>query len=131
MMGWIRHSGQGRRLLAAATLLALAIRLAVPVGFMPTTTQQGVVIAICTSDGMKSLALDLGQHQPDGNGQAGSDHCIFASGLSTALAGSARIVLPMAFIPGETIQLGRAIAHLTVNRLAAPPPPSQAPPAQA
>lgn len=130
MQSLVRTSRIGRPLFAALVLLALAIRVAVPTGFMPTATERGVVVSICTGEGVLSHVIDLGDQDSGAKQQGGQSHCLFASAFGGALlpdlAGEARQLWMPALV-----SLGTAIAHLTIHRLAAPPPPSQAPPARA
>ena len=112
-------------------LLALTVRLLVPTGFMPDTSQGGFRIILCTGDGMVTAWLGADGKLNDGKPtpkKPANEQCAFA-----ALAGSfvapetssheLRVVVPeMAeFASPKTVAVGRG--------LAAPPPPSTGPPA--
>lgn len=129
MNGWIRQSRTGRALLAAAMLLALVLRMAIPTGFMPSVSAHGVAIQICSETGGKTVLLDLGEKAPGDSRHAADSPCVFASTLGHGLLAAAELLGIQPFVYGMTILVGAAIADLTVHRLAAPPPPSQAPPA--
>lgn len=125
----IRASQTGRDLFAVLLLCVLAIRIAIPVGFMPTATAGGLTFSVCAESGLGKLTA--GQDDPAQKQHQGAKDCAFAIALGGGLIGADAPALPpeaprFAYIP-ET----RAIADLTVHRLAAPPPPAQAPPARA
>ncbi|MCP1472119.1 hypothetical protein J3E64_003834 [Sphingobium sp. OAS761] len=130
MTGGIRQSRGLRRIFALALLCVLAVRIAVPTGFMPTQTIHGVVISLCTGQGAVQMVLPVkGQDKPDHSDQ--TKDCPFAAGIGgplmhpTAAPPAASVALEL------PVMLSRAIADLTVHRLAAPPPPSHAPPPDA
>lgn len=131
MAGWIRESRGGRNILAVLFALVLAIRIAIPTGFMPTAAPSGIVITVCTGMGEAKAFLPIEKKgDQDRHGTAESP-CTFAAGLGSGftapdLAGPAPVIAPLAAAPAS-----RAIADLTVHRLAAPPPPAHAPPAHA
>lgn len=130
MRRFMQTSRTGRPLFAVLVLLALAMRVAVPAGFMPTATDRGVVVSICTGDGVLSHVIDLGDKGSGEKQQGGQGHCLFASATGGTLAPDPLGDVRMLWMPA-VLTLGAAVAHLTVHRLAAPPPPSQAPPARA
>lgn len=126
----IRRSRGAKGLFALLMLCALAIRVAIPTGFMPTRGVHGIVITLCTGQGAVKAMLPVEKQGdlPDHQGKAGD--CAFAAGLGGGL-----IVPPVAPISAALPALplliaSRAITDLTVHRLAAPPPPAQAPPAR-
>ncbi len=129
-MRWMGTGRLGRPLFAALVLLALAMRVAVPAGFMPTATERGVVVSICTGEGVLSHVIDLGIKDTGEKQQGTQSHCLFASAAGGALLPEMLGDAPFVWLP-TVLVLGAAVPHLTVNRLAAPPPPSQAPPARA
>ena len=116
-------------------LCALAIRVAIPTGYMPTQGADGILVSLCTEQGIVQAVLPIGKSgqpaQDDGDhGKAKDGACTFAAGLGGALLAatvSGIAPAPMAFAPQRA---DNAIADLTVHRLAAPPPPAQAPPAR-
>ncbi|MEN9683527.1 MAG: hypothetical protein RLZZ427_1278 [Pseudomonadota bacterium] len=133
MSAWIRQSQVGRSLLMLAVLLAvllaLATRVLVPTGFMPTAASAGLTVTLCAETGGKSVTIDLGKPAPAGKPHAAEALCGFAAGLGQGLLGSAAVpVLSAPFSPVPML-LGVTLARFTVHRLAAPPPPAQAPPA--
>jgi hypothetical protein len=120
--------GTHRHIALALVVLALFARLAVPAGYMPESTSQGMVISMCTGQGAVSVTLP-GEHKAPLQHKTGTEMpCAFAAGLGNAIASSVGILVAPLFV-AFALPTGRAIADLTVNRLAAPPPPSQAPPA--
>lgn len=122
------QASAGRAIFAALMLLALVMRMAVPTGFMPTASGDGVIVSICTGDGPLTRVIDLGDKKHSKDPQQNSQgFCTFAASLGGGLASeppALPLSLPFALAP----MLGTAIADLTVHRLAAPPPPSQGPP---
>lgn len=132
MNHWIRQSQAGRGLFALLILCALAIRVAIPTGFMPTQSLHGIVISLCTGEGAVKAILPIQKDgEPADHRKSVGGECSFAVGLGGGLLVAmpvAAIATPMLFVPRGT---SRAIADLTVHRLAAPPPPSQGPPARA
>jgi hypothetical protein len=126
----LRESRALRGLLAVMCALVLAIRLGAPAGFMPTATAQGVVVTLCSGGEPQSITVDLGTKAPAQKHQAADAPCAFAAAPAVALAG---LDAPAPIGPASPRQAapGRAIAHLTPHRLAAPPPPAQGPPAAA
>ena len=129
MTTWIRKSRAGKSLFALAMLLALSLRILIPTGFMPTATASGVVIALCSEADGKTVALDLGRKVPSEKQHTAGSPCVFAAGLGQGALTASELPTTLPFIYGLTIFVGTFIADLTVNRLAAPPPPSQGPPA--
>ena len=130
MFAALSHNTMGQRLFAFAAVLALALRIAIPAGFMPAATSQGMVVAICTGQGTQQLTIDLGKHAPDRGSKAANEHCLFSASAGHLLfpAMSVAIASPA---PIVAVATSAAIADLTVHRLAAPPPPSHAPPSRA
>lgn len=113
----------------------LMLRVLIPSGFMPALDHGRIVVAICSGDGPErtiSLAVaDQGDERGSDNApQDGSDgSCPFA------LLGATPLV-PGSTAPhfAEVIRTGRPPVMATVTAvpgrgLAAPPPPSHAPPA--
>jgi hypothetical protein len=129
MSAWIRQSQFGRSLLMLAILLALAMRVLVPTGFMPKAAGGGLTVTLCAETGGKNVIIDLGKPVPAGKPRAGEGLCGFASGLGQGLLGVDAVpVLSAPFSPAPLL-LGTTLARFVVHRLAAPPPPSQGPPA--
>ncbi|PSO10583.1 MULTISPECIES: DUF2946 family protein [unclassified Sphingobium] len=132
MNRWIRQPGRCRGLFALLMLCALAIRIAIPTGFMPTQGADGIVISLCTGQGAVKAVLPLDKGgQPSDHHQSQGGECNFAAGLGGGLLTPVLSLLPLLPVPVASQVTDRAIADLTVHRLAAPPPPSQGPPARA
>ena len=130
MNAWVRESNAGKSLFAITVLLALSLRILIPTGFMPTVSAQGLVVELCSGVSGKTVTIDLGKKRPGETQQhAAENPCVFAGGLSHGLLASDELPAILPFVYGLTIFIGTAIADLTISRLAAPPPPSQAPPA--
>ena len=128
-MGRMANSGaaNGRGAGFGLALLALLVTILVPPGYMTAAGQGGPSLVICTGHGPLSFAAsDLnGSHKAP---KARPDNpCAFAGhGIAEAGGPAPALSAPTYFIH-PTIQSVRA--DLTPGRgLAAPPPPSQAPP---
>lgn len=127
----IRESQAGKALFALAVLLALCVRVLIPTGFMPTASADGIVIQLCSDTGGKTLLVNV-KSGTQGDKQRTTDgSCAFASGLGHGLIAPLDWAADLPFLYVLTTVAGRAIADLAVHRLAAPPPPSQGPPARA
>ena len=110
--------------------LALFLRILIPTGFMPTVGSHGLVVDLCSGMDGKTVAIDLGNNAPvEKPHHAGDGPCVFATGVGHGLLASTELPAVVPFLFGVTIFVGTAIADLTINRLAAPPPPSRGPPA--
>lgn len=130
MNAWVRESKAGKSLFAIAVLLALSLRILIPTGFMPSVSAHALVVELCSGVSGKTVTIDLGKKRPGETQQhAAENPCVFAGGLSHGLLASDELPAILPFVYGLTIFIGTAIADLTISRLAAPPPPSQAPPA--
>lgn len=132
MQSWIRQSQAGRGLFALLVLCALAIRIAIPTGFMPTQSIHGIVISLCTGQGAVKAVLPIEKgSEPADHEKSKGGECTVAAGLGGGLLASTAVAAMAIPMPMAPLVSGRAIADLTTHRLAAPPPPSQAPPARA
>ena len=130
MNAWVRDSKAGKSLFAIAVLLALSLRILIPTGFMPTVSSHGIVVELCSGMSGKTVTIDIGKKSNGDGGQHNAENpCAFAAGLGHGLISAADLPTIQPFIFGLTIFVGTAIADLTISRLAAPPPPSQGPPA--
>lgn len=121
-----------RPVVLAIVALALAVRLAIPAGWMPIAEGDGTMrVTICSGMGAVPAWIDRSGrlHEEDPSGKAGADQpCAFA-GL--AMAGDLP-ALPMAVAPQLAATAERSVAWgiVTIGRgLAAPPPPQTGPPA--
>lgn len=122
----------GPRLFALLAILALAMRVAVPAGWMPTTD---LGLAVCTGEGMvaaptawaEDWAKRLGKPAPQKT--TTTDHpCAFAS-AGTALAEPFPAPAPVLLAATEAPAPARPRALTPGRGLAAPPPPPTGPPA--
>jgi hypothetical protein len=131
MNGWIRRSQGARGIFALLLLCALAIRVAIPTGFMPTQSVHGLVITLCTGEGAVKAMLPIQKDAAPGDHRGKAGDCAFAVGLGGGMIAPPDALLAVeASLPLPLLASG-AIADLTVHRLAAPPPPAQGPPARA
>jgi hypothetical protein len=127
------------RLLMVFALIAMAIRAAVPVGFMLAPEHgRWVAVTMCSGSGLTQMALNLdtGEHR---NGDAPAEHdedaavhhaaCVFATvaNLAPPVAGAA-LSLPLTAVADAAPSLSPSVG---IGRgLAAPPPWATGPPAQ-
>jgi hypothetical protein len=109
--------------------LALAIRVLVPAGYMPSDGK-GLEITLCTGDGMVSAWVDeqgnlhKGEKAPDGKG----DHpCAFAGVGALAEADSPADAINLPAL-SSSVQPIRSDHAFLGRGLAAPPPPQTGPP---
>jgi len=122
MGGARRHIGTSFGLTAA--LLALWLRLLMPVGWMPVASADRITYVMCGSS-HSVKAVDGEAPVPKQNG---SDHCAFAN-MTPALAGSPVLLVLPVMIPALVLgslpglrQLGQMLAWLR--------PPLRGPPAR-
>jgi hypothetical protein len=123
-----------RRVPVAAAMLALALQLMFPAGFMAADPGQahGLPIVICTAQGQVSVnwdgavAADSGAHKSKVPGQSMAG-CPFAGhAAASAPPAPAIIATPVAF--AAYLAPARAYAVFPGRGLAAPPPPAIGPP---
>lgn len=131
MTGWIREARGGRSMLVLLFAFVLAIRVAIPTGFMPTSSPHGIVVSVCTGMGETTLFLPIEREgDADRHGPA-EGPCTFAASLGAGLLAPVPAGTALPVTIAQTAPASRAIADLTVHRLAAPPPPALGPPARA
>jgi hypothetical protein len=112
--------------------LALAFRLAMPTGFMPVASAQGVVISVCSAFGVAEAVIPFSPDKEQRDAPArGPGPCLFAASL-----GGGHDTPPEPRVPAtRTLPAGPQppgiVARAIVPRLAAPPPPALGPPATA
>ncbi len=112
------------RLLLLLMAAALALRVAVPAGFMPVADEQGLRVEICTGSGPLTVEIDPGSKDR----QEQRDPCPY--GLA---AGPALLLPPLPALPAAPLALtpppypGLAAARLAAWR--ALRPPARGPPA--
>jgi hypothetical protein len=118
--------------LLALMVFALAMRMIVPMGWMPSVVAGQTVITLCTGAGMVEAWVDADgkiHKQSPAKKAAGDQPCAFA-GLNAAADTPALDVasLPLPFAP--QMPQSNAVAAVAIGLgLAAPPPPATAPPA--
>lgn len=125
--GW---TGLRRGAAIFAAVLALALNVFVPQGFMPGT-ETGRALVLCTGNGPVLIASDIvgsardsGSHTPKSKADG---PCAFAGhGAAPPLATGAVLASDLVRW-SPAVDLGRQ-SVLPRPSLAAPPPPSQAPP---
>lgn len=121
-----------KRLALAVFLAAVLLpRLIIPTGYMPRASASGFTITMCGGMAPVIVAIsgDTKKSTPT------HDPCIKPCLFSAAVSQAALDVFPSAIAAlswlSHDFEIPRTLAHLTANRLAAPPPPSQAPPVTA
>lgn len=131
-------SGGLRALAGMLLVLAVAVRVAVPAGYMLAEDTSGQIqIELCTEHGVVSRTLDLatgnyvepGGDNPADDAQKTLKSCVFAAG--------AQIAMPAANLPDlqqlrviREAGLHHPVAFELASRLAAPPPYPTGPPAR-
>ncbi len=132
MNGGGRQSQAVRGLFALLVLCALAVRIAIPAGFMPVQSSHGIAISICTGHGAVSAVLPIEKHEdPAGHDQPQNDQCAFAAGLGGGLLAAVATTSDGGIVLADPLVAGRASGILAIQRMAAPPPPSRGPPTRA
>ncbi len=115
-------------------LLLLATSLLMPRGFMPARDAHGVIrVMLCTGTGPVSMTMvipfDKDHQDHDGHKDGQPDKtCAFASNAAP-LAAADNVRLPAPIAEFDLHRNGAPLVGLAPGRgMAAPPPPSQAPP---
>ena len=123
-----------RRALAALSLLALASKIMVPTGYMPGT-RLAAPIVLCPSGGpVPSVAMDGGGGHADHGKPSKTPHD--GRGYQCDFAGLGATGLPAPFDEPAVAPIGMVTTHPLApashgapgRGMAAPPPPSHAPP---
>ena len=125
-----------RRLATALLVLTMALRVVVPVGFMPVLSGGGIVMTICSSAAplaMVTAHAATGHHEPgDPQGsdkQAGrSQPCTFAALSSPGLAAEAPLLPAQAILIALDIASWIPALPPTVSRPYLNPPTTGPPP---
>ena len=103
--GWLR--GRGCRGWVARLLFpALALRLLVPAGFMPSASDGvGLTMQMCHGDAQSSVVIRLnhGENPPGHRGAPHDAPCVFAASAATAPP-------PMAVVPLEAAALQEPVS---------------------
>lgn len=129
MLGKLRSRTAARDALALLAFLALSLKILFPPGFMPGSSIAQPIV-ICSGQMPTGMVMDVGdQRRPDKAPHGGVDHlCPFAVNAATPIVpdvplaqASAPYSAFLSFAPpAPTVAPGRGMA--------APPPPSHAPP---
>lgn len=130
-MVFVRRLLLQRSLVAAMIVVAaLAMRMLVPGGFMPTIDHGRMMISICTGSGPATVAMDVPGMEHHDRGDAAESGCAFADLALPAIGGADPVQL--AEILAYVLALGLIIA-LTVPVAPAVRwrPPLRGPPATA
>jgi hypothetical protein len=123
------RTGARRHVFLTLAVLALALKVLIPAGFMPGPAH-GAPLVLCTGHGAVAIdAADLAGKKSPANKPAPNAPCAFA-GHGAAAAPPDLTPVGVAIRPPEPILAQPlATAGLTPGRgLAAPPPPSRGPP---
>ena len=129
-MGWGRNRSQGwRSVCLTLTLLALALKVLVPQGYMVSERGPGFPLVICTGHGPLTLNED-GHGVPKDPIQKKSDAPCTGAGAVTPVTPSAlTAVSELIVLVAEDLHSDKALDLIPGRGLAAPPPQSHAPPA--
>lgn len=130
MLGRLRGRTGVRRALVLLAFLALALKTAIPPGFMPGSSLSAPIV-ICTGQAavMAMTTEHGGRHHPSKTPQQGSDHpCAFAGLGATPLAPDVNPTAVVAAIAAIAAPTARDPRIAPGRGMAAPPPPSHAPP---
>ncbi len=103
---------------AALIALALAMKLAVPAGFMPVEQAGKIVVMVCTGMGQQQVEIDVPgmPAKQDGATRAAGQPCAFAGlGLDmlpgvdpVLLAGALAFILALGFVGVAVVRVDRA-----------------------
>ena len=120
-----------RPLFAALLVLALAMRAAIPVGWMPSSNGQAT-LTICTGNGMVDAWVDAsGKLHKSDPAKSGKHEmpCAF-SGIGVAIASAASLRSAAVELPPIAAPVARLVTVSIGQGLTAPPPPQTGPPSQ-
>lgn len=119
-----------RHILLAIATLALATRILVPAGWMPSHDLGRTTITLCTGQGMVEAWIDadgtIHKGAPDKGGKTAGD-CVFST-LALTSSGSPQATNPLIPLPAGQLAFLPASAVAIGHGLAAPPPPARGPP---
>jgi hypothetical protein len=117
-----------RQTLLTLALLALALKVFAPPGYMLVAGEHGATVVMCTEHGAMEVALPLGEDAGD-QPEAAPDHpCVFAVAQAAALPGPGQAIAAPLSSPFAAPPPAREAAPRPGAGLAAPPPPATAPP---
>lgn len=112
-------------------LLGLLLRGLIPSGFMPSHSDGGLTITVCSGTASYSVELPTGGQDDDGTAFPVSHACVFAASMPEDALPSTD---PGTRAPTPETRLlasNSAGAAARVAPLCAPPPPARGPPSQA
>jgi hypothetical protein len=129
MMGHPRNRGRWTGLGATLAAIALFMQVLVPQGFMVGGASDSGPLVICTGHGPLEQAASSSDHGAPANApkSAGHDICLFAGHLGGLGAAEAPVLQGVVYRWTPETQIASPSLP-SVRPLAAPPPPSQAPP---
>ncbi|MCW3835770.1 hypothetical protein ACFQ1E_05430 [Sphingomonas canadensis] len=122
-----------RGLAVALVALALAVRVLVPSGWMPSAESRGLLLTLCSSASGAEIFVEIEGKSGKGHGQGEQrdNPCAFA-GLGMAFAATDPVPAPAApFHAQDRAPAAPALIAAIGRGLAAPPPPATGPPATA
>ena len=120
-----------RRSAILAVLLGVVLRGLIPSGFMPSHSDGGLTLTVCSGTTSYSVEVPTGGEDDGGPKFSAAHACVFAASLpedalppteSGTRAPTPETRLLASFSPGATAR---------VALLSAPPPPARGPPSQA
>lgn len=129
----LRRLVASHRLVAGAILaLALAMKLVMPTGFMPTVADGRIVVRMCSGTGPMTMVmtipgLEQGKHDGEGHPDRHEPPCAFSGLSAPSLAAADPILLALAIL----FVLSMGVRALAAPTTAAPPylrPPLRGPP---
>lgn len=129
MIGAWRNRATARRWFIALAALALMVQVLIPQGYMVSADPAARGLVICTGHG-PLLSLDDHGHPAKAPGKSGADSvCGFAAHAAGAPPPSLAALIPVAFEP-QAVAAAPRLDLVPGRGLAAPPPPSHAPPSR-
>ncbi len=127
----IRDISKIRRYFSVALIvLALAMRVIVPAGWMPSAASGYPTFTLCTGSGMVEAWVDQGgkiHKSLPGKGGATGEPCAFAGAGVGYVANDLPAALPVRFLTAVLLIIAGTCTSVGQG-LAAPPPPSTGPP---
>lgn len=122
-----KRSGGIRGVFLTLAILALALKVIVPQGFMVAARGDGFPLVICTGHGVETVAND--DHGSKTPAQKKSDApCAFAGNLAPPAPSQVALLSEPYVLGAQQAALAKARDLMPGRGLAAPPPPSQGPP---
>ena len=115
-----------RALLAFLLLFALALRVLTPAGYMPSGLADGAFLQLCSSLGV--VSADPSAHDPAPGPDGKAAKCAFGTVQPLDTSAPLQALLAVRVVYLAAIRLAPPGPSEHDRRLAAPPPPSHAPP---